>query len=125
MKDEDLEVIVGCAAAHPDRRGGQHVARACTDVMIIHKPTGIGVRVFEFRSQYKNKQVAIDRLRVLVQLYTGALRDVDRLLSQEITAANAGVTPTTIPEMFCEHANEVPMGCPCPSNCYCKTHTCR
>jgi hypothetical protein len=27
--------------------------------------------------------------------------------------------------MFCEHANEVPMRCPCDSDCYCKDYTCR
>lgn len=27
--------------------------------------------------------------------------------------------------MFCDHANEVPMSCPCDSECYCKEHTCR
>lgn len=30
-----------------------------------------------------------------------------------------------IPAMFCGHANEVPQSCPCPHNCYCKTHTCK
>jgi hypothetical protein len=26
--------------------------------------------------------------------------------------------------MFCEHANEVPLACPCTATCYCKSHTC-
>lgn len=26
--------------------------------------------------------------------------------------------------IFCEHANEVPVCCPCNSDCYCKQHTC-
>ncbi len=26
--------------------------------------------------------------------------------------------------MLCEHANEVPLGCPCAPGCYCKTRTC-
>ena len=26
--------------------------------------------------------------------------------------------------IFCEHANEVPVCCPCSSDCYCKQHTC-
>lgn len=25
----------------------------------------------------------------------------------------------------CEHANENPNVCPCPSDCYCKTRTCK
>lgn len=27
--------------------------------------------------------------------------------------------------VFCEHANEVPTKCPCPTGCYCKSHTCK
>ena len=29
-----------------------------------------------------------------------------------------------IPQMFCEHANECPNICPCPSNCECRTTMC-
>lgn len=34
-------------------------------------------------------------------------------------------TPGLLPAMYCEHANEVPMSCQCPGNCYCQQHTCR
>lgn len=27
--------------------------------------------------------------------------------------------------IFCAHANEVPSRCPCESDCYCKSHTCK
>ena len=27
--------------------------------------------------------------------------------------------------LLCEHANEVPSWCPCASNCYCRSNTCR
>lgn len=27
--------------------------------------------------------------------------------------------------IFCEHANEVPLICNCPVDCYCKQHTCK
>lgn len=27
--------------------------------------------------------------------------------------------------MYCEHANEMPASCPCPEDCYCKSHSCR
>ena len=30
-----------------------------------------------------------------------------------------------IPAMFCAHANENPMVCECPPNCYCQTRTCK
>jgi len=27
--------------------------------------------------------------------------------------------------LMCEHANEVPVVCTCPQDCYCRTHTCK
>lgn len=27
--------------------------------------------------------------------------------------------------VLCDHANEVPAVCKCPSDCYCKSHTCK
>lgn len=27
--------------------------------------------------------------------------------------------------IFCEHANECPQVCPCTSDCYCRSHTCK
>lgn len=27
--------------------------------------------------------------------------------------------------LFCDHANEVPVSCPCDDDCYCKQHTCK
>lgn len=29
------------------------------------------------------------------------------------------------PAMFCDHANECPVTCPCAPDCYCRSHTCR
>ena len=77
MNPDDLEVVAGCIVAHPDQRGGQHVARACTDVMVIHRPTGIAVRCGEHRSQYKNREAALARLRLVVALYENSA-DGDR-----------------------------------------------
>lgn len=64
---EDVETIQGCSAAHPDRRGGQHVG-TCTDVMVIHTPTGIAVRKGDERSQYTNRQAALEQLRTILNL---------------------------------------------------------
>lgn len=69
IKDEDLEVVSGCAAAHPMQRGGQHVAKHCSAVMIIHRPTGIAVRVDDERSQIKSKAKALAKLEVLLDLW--------------------------------------------------------
>lgn len=66
LAPDDLEVVHGCAAAHPDRRGGQHVAMQCSGVLVVHKPTGIAVRVLDERSQIKNKSRAVSLLRQLV-----------------------------------------------------------
>ena len=68
MNDEDdFEYVVGCAAAHPDQRGGQHVARSCSGVLVVHKPTGLGCRCLEERSQIKNKTLALARLKSALQ----------------------------------------------------------
>ena len=63
MTDPDLEITVGCAAVHPDQRGGQHVAMRCSGVRITHKPTGISVLSMDERSQHANKQKAMEMLR--------------------------------------------------------------
>ena len=67
LADEDLEIVAGCVAAHPNQRGGQHVAMSCGAVLVIHKPTGVAVRVMDERSQIKNKIRAIAKLTSLLQ----------------------------------------------------------
>lgn len=44
----------------------------------------------------------------------------------------SGIRPAALPPpggylepVFCGHANENPYVCDCPSNCYCKAHTCK
>ncbi len=69
MKDEDLEVTAGCVAAHPDRVGGQHVAKTCTAVRILHRPSGIAVTSVGCRSQYGNRETALDCLRKIMETW--------------------------------------------------------
>lgn len=58
--------ISGCDAAHPDRRGGQHVAKPCCAVMVIDEDLGIGVMVRSDRSQHANRELAERYLDILL-----------------------------------------------------------
>lgn len=48
--------------------GGQHVG-VDTAIIAHHKPTGICVVVDSERSQWANRQVAMDKLRRVLELY--------------------------------------------------------
>jgi protein subunit release factor A len=62
-------VILGCAAVHPDQRGGQHVAMSCTGVLIIDEELGLGVMCNANRSQFGNKAGAEEALEHLRKIY--------------------------------------------------------
>ena len=66
FNEKDLIYVLGCDAAHPDRRGGQHVAMPCCAVMVIHKPTGIAVRCMDMRSYRANRREVLKRLTALL-----------------------------------------------------------
>lgn len=47
--------------------GGQHINKTNSAVRITHLPTGIQVRMDSERSQHKNRQLALERLRMLLE----------------------------------------------------------
>lgn len=65
LKPEDLEI-----STYPLYRnaGGQHVGLTHSGILIVHKPTGLGVVSVNERSQYRNKERALVMLEILVEL---------------------------------------------------------
>ena len=59
INPDDLRIDVFHAGGH----GGQNVNKVATAIRIVHNPTGTVVTCQEERSQYKNKQRAMDILR--------------------------------------------------------------
>jgi protein subunit release factor B len=47
--------------------GGQHVNKVSTAVTLVHRPSGVSVTVQETRSQYRNRQLAVNRLITLIE----------------------------------------------------------
>ena len=70
MRPEDVKYVTGCDASHPDRRGGQHVAKTCSGVLAIHTPTGLGVMCDSERSMQGNKLRALRLLQQIVDSET-------------------------------------------------------
>ncbi len=46
--------------------GGQHVNKTNSAIRATHRPTGLQVRVETDRSQHRNKQIALERLQMLL-----------------------------------------------------------
>jgi len=65
IKPEDIEVSI-----YPDikSKGGQHVGLTSSGVLIMHKPSGLGIVSTSERSQYKNKELALVVLELVLEL---------------------------------------------------------
>lgn len=61
-------IISGCDAVHPDSRGGQHVAKHCTGVLVIDDELGLGVMCNGERSQYGNREKANALLDLIAEV---------------------------------------------------------
>ena len=72
IKEEDLLVTGWCYRGQPSCQGGQHVAKTCASVLILHKPTGIAVVGDDQRSQLGNKHAALSRLQSILNLVKNA-----------------------------------------------------
>jgi peptide chain release factor 2 len=71
--DQDLLAECDVETFRASGPGGQNVNRRETAVRIRHQPTGIVVTCQEERNQYRNKQIALRRLR----------QELERLLTVE------------------------------------------
>ena len=59
----DLERDCDLAFFRASGPGGQHRNKAETAVRVVHRPTGIVAAATEERSQFRNREVALERLR--------------------------------------------------------------
>jgi peptide chain release factor len=67
INEQQLKQEVSFEAMRSGGPGGQHVNKTSSAVRITHKPTGIKIRVEAERSQHRNKQLAMERLKMILE----------------------------------------------------------
>lgn len=68
MTDDDLMAQCDLETFRSSGPGGQNVNRRETAVRLRHRPTGIVVTCQEERSQWRNRQIALERLREKIEI---------------------------------------------------------
>jgi len=63
---KNLQKEVSFESMRASGPGGQHVNKTNSAVRITHRPTGIQVRVESDRSQHRNRQLAMERLQIML-----------------------------------------------------------
>ncbi len=63
LHDSDLQAL------RHSGPGGQHRNKTETGVRLVHRPTGLVVTAYEERSQLRNREVAVQRLRAALALH--------------------------------------------------------
>lgn len=64
---EELAAQCDFSTTRSSGPGGQHVNTTDSAVVLHHRPTGIRLKASEYRSQYRNKQCALERLQEMLQ----------------------------------------------------------
>ena len=63
LSDDELLAQCDVETFRSSGPGGQNVNRRETAVRLVHRPTGLAVACQQERSQYRNKQIALEILR--------------------------------------------------------------